>query len=167
MSEKWRVKNLSYTVRHWRPCRQELSTFNSWPLSFDLWLIHDDNVHSTSHSKDNERRLRAGACFNLSSAKLRKKKLSEYEKILFDTLILYDTKKYVFSRYFFIYAEWVVSCFRHLKKQSITNKNISKQKTIKQNVLLYILLFLLVFLNGESNSESHDVSFLFVSFLLF
>ena len=61
----------------------------------------------------------------------------------------------------------MVSCFRHLKKQSITNKNISKQKTIKQNVLLYILLFLLVFLNGESNSESHDVSFLFVSFLLF
>ena len=46
----------------------------------------------------------------------------------------------------------------------MTNKNISKQKTIKQNVLLYILLFLLVFLNGESNSESHDVSFLFVSF---
>ena len=53
------------------------------------------------------------------------------------------------------------------KKQSITNKNISKQKTIKQNVLLYILLFLLVFLNGESNSESHDVSFLFVSFYSF
>ena len=53
------------------------------------------------------------------------------------------------------------------KKQSITNKNISKQKTIKQNVLLYILLFLLLFLNGESNSESHDVSFLFASFLLF
>ena len=124
-------------------------------------------MHSTSHSKDNERRLRAGACFNLSSAKLREKKLSEYEKILFDTLILYDTKKYVFSRYFFYLCRMSGELLSPSKKQSITNKNISKQKTIKQNVLLYILLFLLVFLNGESNSESHDVSFLLVSFLLF
>lgn len=39
----------------------------SRPLVFDL---PTDNVHSTSHSEDNERRLKAGACFNLSSAKL-------------------------------------------------------------------------------------------------
>ena len=126
-------------------------------------------MHSTSHSKDNERRLRAGACFNLSSAKLRKKKLSEYEKILFDTLILYDTKKYekirIFSIFFLYLCRMSGELLSPSKKQSITNKNISKQKTIKQHVLLYILLFLLVFLNGESNSESHDVSFLFVSFL--
>ena len=132
MSEKWRVKNLSYTVRHWRPCRQELSTFNSWPLSFDLWLIHDDNVHSTSHSKDNERRLRAGACFNLSSAKLRKKKLSEYEKILFDTLILYDTKKYakirIFSIIFCNFIVWLVSCFRHLKNRTKQIKTYQNKK---------------------------------------
>ena len=35
-----------------------------------LKILSSDNVRSTSHSKDNERRLQAGACFNLSSAKV-------------------------------------------------------------------------------------------------
>ena len=35
-----------------------------------------DDVLCTSHLKDNERRLKAGACFNLSSAKLRNSELS-------------------------------------------------------------------------------------------
>ena len=35
-----------------------------------------DDVLCTSHLKDNERRLKAGACFNLSSAKLLNPELS-------------------------------------------------------------------------------------------
>ena len=38
--------------------------------------IDNCNVLCTSHSKDNERRLKAGACFNLSSAKLLNLELS-------------------------------------------------------------------------------------------
>jgi hypothetical protein len=41
-----------------------------------LFLFPCGNVRSTSHSKDNERRLKAGACFNLSSAKLLNPELS-------------------------------------------------------------------------------------------
>ena len=60
-------------------CIGEILGDGSLPMQGDLeglFLFPCDNVLCTSHSKDNERRLKACACFNLSSAKLRKSELA-------------------------------------------------------------------------------------------
>ena len=106
--------------------------------------------------------------FQSFECKVTKKEIVRIRK---NTFRYFNTLRYekirIFSIFFLYLCRMSGELLSPSKKQSITNKNISKQKTINQNVLLYILLFLLVFLNGESNSESHDVSFLFVSFFLF
>ena len=68
------IRNGNHIGITWESHGTYLGRFRA--ISCPRILFPCDNVRSTSHSKDNERRLKAGACFNLSSAKLLNSELS-------------------------------------------------------------------------------------------